>query len=145
MAIFASAALTLMPNQTVVYRVQSAEQAALLARQLRNTTHPVQYKFPPCGTNCISVPTAQIEAALGTRMDLVHGDAIMDVTREGRSKSGSPTPDYAGKASHVREYLQQPDGCFEKRGLTRKVVPNSTPAARAAVSAMRVGGYVMLL
>ncbi len=145
---------TLLPNQTIVYRTSQPDAAAAFADRLLGTKYEQTYRFPPragtdvavCGSNCITVPRAEVVDALGVAPEILTPEGPVDITLAGRPQPGAPfEPSQAGRGATVREYLGQDPSVFAERGLTKLPVPTMTIAARGAVGFLKVGGVIFMI
>ncbi|WP_082111583.1 eCIS core domain-containing protein [Spirosoma radiotolerans] len=92
---------------------------------------------PLCTNNCITVPTAEIEAAIGTRPTTTSGVDVMT----GRGPNGMVDPHYAGRGRLMTDAMSE--GPLAE-GLSRLRI-QVTPGASASMFLIRGGGRVMLV
>jgi hypothetical protein len=153
-------------NVTAVSRIVGDERAARFADQLRATEYAETYRRspPPPGsadymrvygvrdgatvciaTNCVTVPAAQIEAAIGIRPELVREGVALDIMTGRTTPGGAIDVGEAGHMARMREWAERPGEQFTDEGLTRMPLPRGQMLVRPAVGVIRVGGTVMLI
>ena len=154
-------------QQVVIYVPRDAEGAAAFAERLRAAEYGGDYRYSPprpgaggtegrmaerlsalgprpeavvCTNNCITVPQAEIETAIGGRPRLTLPDGIELDLMTGQPEGGtSPDPYRTGRASDMSRWAEE--GALPP-GASRIAF---TPRAASAVGVIRVGGGLMLI
>ena len=156
--------------QTVLYTPRDTDAASLFAEHLRGTRYDETYRFSPprpdappgsrefrigeriygttrdpsavlCTRNCITVPVAEWEGALGLRPTLNTPEGPLDLIT-GEYARGETDPYRAGRVRDLAEFTRSP----EVHGPGGEVrVSTFTPAAGRAFTAIKVGGTIMLV
>ncbi|HJW31130.1 MAG TPA: hypothetical protein VJ508_18010, partial [Saprospiraceae bacterium] len=94
-------------------------------------------RAPMCTNNCITVPTAEIEAAIGGRPTTTSGVDLMT----GMRPDGTIDPHYSGRGRLMTEAMGEGPLPIGAQRLTIRV----TPGASAGMFVIRGGGAIMLV
>ena len=164
-------AFTKFPGkQTVIYVPVDADTAAAFRDELNATKFDEPYKYSPprpdakpggkewrmrqfliarggepmaviCGNQCVTVPAALAESAIGIRPGVATPGGMLDITT-GRTAGGPVDPHEKGRASRMREWLEAPDLSSAKPGATRI---GMTKGATRALGVIRIGGGIWMV
>jgi hypothetical protein len=159
----------LFPNmsgqQVAIYVERTQPEAARFAERIGNAEYGGEYRYSPprpnasgtearmyerlhppgqpegvmCTNNCITVPSAEVEAAVGGRPRLTLADGREIDLMTGAMSDGTVDPHRAGRASDMSRYAREgelPPGA-------QRI--SFTPRAANAVGVIRVGGGLMLI